>query len=218
MCIRTLFSRPAHSNSLVMELLLICLYSKLADFFRNFTFDSHRDLKLSRTQENVKFKYFSRSMVSFQGLFKTNFVFKDFSRLPFIFKYFSSLCEPCLFIPMDGCCWVVFFFFFFFWFGFYGPFKNISLISSWSFIEGGRKPENPEKNHLTIRKQNLAFHPSQARVICGKAKFCLQARVICGKAKFCLRMVRWFFSKFSGFRPPSMNDRLDISEIFLKGP
>ena len=42
-------------------------------------------------------------------------------------------------------------------FGFYGPFKNISLISSRSFIEGGRKPEYPEKNHLTIRKQNLAF-------------------------------------------------------------
>ena len=37
-----------------------------------------------------------------------------------------------------------FFFFFFFWFGFYGPFKNISLISSRSFIKGGRKPENPE--------------------------------------------------------------------------
>ena len=31
-------------------------------------------------------------------------------------------------------------------------------------------------------------------------------------------MVRWFFSGYSGFRPPSMNDRLDISEIFLKGP
>ena len=26
-----------------------------------------------------------------------------------------------------------------------------------AFIEGGRKPENPEKNHLTIYKQNLAF-------------------------------------------------------------
>ena len=26
------------------------------------------------------------------------------------------------------------------------------------------------------------------------------------------------FSGYSGFRPPSMNDRLDISEIFLKGP
>ena len=60
---------------------------------------------------------------------------------------------------------IFFFFFFFFWFGFYGPFKNISFISSWSFIEGGRKPENPEKNHLTIRKQNLAFpHMTQARL------------------------------------------------------
>ena len=45
-------------------------------------------------------------------------------------------------------------FFFFFSFGFYGPFKN---ISSRSFIKGGRKPDNPGKNHLTIRKQNLAF-------------------------------------------------------------
>ena len=104
MCIRTLFSCPAHSNSLVMELLLICLYSKLANFFRNFTFDSQRDLKLSRTQENVKFKYFSRSMVSFQGLFKTNFVFKDFSRLPFIFKYFSSLCESCKYLNQAFLC------------------------------------------------------------------------------------------------------------------
>ena len=59
----------------------------------------------------------------------------------------------------------LFFFFFFFWFGFYGPFKNISLISSRSFIEGGRKPENPEKNHLTIRKQNLVFpHMTRARL------------------------------------------------------
>ena len=54
---------------------------------------------------------------------------------------------------------------FFFLFGFYGPFKNISLISSRSFIKGGRKPENPEKNHLTIRKQNLAFlHLIRARL------------------------------------------------------
>ena len=27
-----------------------------------------------------------------------------------------------------------------------------------------------------------------------------------------------FFPVFSGFRPPLMNERLDISEIFLKGP
>ena len=36
-----------------------------------------------------------------------------------------------------------FFYIFFFDFGFYCPFKNISLISSWSFITGGQKPENP---------------------------------------------------------------------------
>ena len=48
---------------------------------------------------------------------------------------------------------------FFFPFGFYGPFKNISLISSRSFIKGGRKPENLGKNHLTICQQNLAFPP-----------------------------------------------------------
>ena len=47
--------------------------------------------------------------------------------------------------------------YYYYWFGFYGPFKNISLISSWSFINGGRKPENPGKNHLAIRKQRLAF-------------------------------------------------------------
>ena len=35
------------------------------------------------------------------------------------------------------------------------------------------------------------------------------------ESQVCLRMVRWFFSGYSGFRPPSMNDRLDIS---VKGP
>ena len=54
-----------------------------------------------------------------------------------------------------SCAGLSDFFFFFFWFGVYGPFKNISLISSRSFIRGGQKPENPGKNHLTIRKQNL---------------------------------------------------------------
>ena len=53
---------------------------------------------------------------------------------------------------------------------FYGPFKNISLISSRSFIKGEQKPENPGKNHMTIRKQNLAFphvthiHVTRARL------------------------------------------------------
>ena len=44
----------------------------------------------------VKFKYFSRPLNVFQVLFMANFIFKDFSRQSCIFKYFSSLCEPCL--------------------------------------------------------------------------------------------------------------------------
>ena len=43
------------------------------------------------------------------------------------------------------------------------------------------------------------------------------ALVICGKAKFCLWVVRWFFPEFSSFRPPLMDDRLNMGEIFLKG-
>ena len=60
----------------------------------------------------------------------------------------------------------IFFFIFFFFFDLgFTALSRISLISSRSFIEGGRKPENPEKNHLTIRKQNLAFpHMTRARL------------------------------------------------------
>ena len=43
----------------------------------------------------VKFKDFSRPLSVFQVLFKINLIFKDFSRQSCIFKYFSSLCEPC---------------------------------------------------------------------------------------------------------------------------
>ena len=59
----------------------------------------------------------------------------------------------------------IIYFFIYFLFRFYGPFKNISFISSRSFIKGGRNPENPGKNHLTICKQNAAFpHVTQARL------------------------------------------------------
>ena len=66
------------------------------------------------------------------------------------------------------CSMYVFFCFFFcflFLIWVLRPFKNISLMSSRSFIKGERKPENPGKNHLTIRKQNLAFpHVTRARL------------------------------------------------------
>ena len=43
----------------------------------------------------VKFKDFSRPYSVFQVPFMADLIFKDFSRQPCIFKYFSSLCEPC---------------------------------------------------------------------------------------------------------------------------
>ena len=60
-----------YDTAAALSLLETCRF-----FSRNFTFDYHRDLKLFRMQENVKFKSFSRSMDSFQGLFKTNFCFQ----------------------------------------------------------------------------------------------------------------------------------------------
>ena len=49
-------------------------------------------------------------------------------------------------------------------------------------IKSEQKLQNLGKNHLTIRKQNLAFPRDPSK-----------------KAKFCLPMVRWFFPGFSSF-------------------
>ena len=46
-------------------------------------------------QKIVEFKDFSRLLSNFPVLFKADLFFKDFSRKPSKFKYFSSLCEPC---------------------------------------------------------------------------------------------------------------------------
>ena len=43
----------------------------------------------------VEFKDFSRLLSDFPVLFMADLIFKDFSRKPSKFKYFSSLCEPC---------------------------------------------------------------------------------------------------------------------------
>ena len=42
------------------------------------------------------FKDFSRSLSDFPVLFKADLIYKDFSRKPSEFKYFSILCEPWL--------------------------------------------------------------------------------------------------------------------------
>ena len=43
-----------------------------------------------------KIKDFSRPLCDFPVLFKAYVFFKDFSRKPSKFKYFSSLCKPCV--------------------------------------------------------------------------------------------------------------------------
>ena len=47
-------------------------------------------------QKIVEFKDFSRRLSDFPVLFKTDLIFKDFAKKSSKFKYFSSLCEPCL--------------------------------------------------------------------------------------------------------------------------
>ena len=51
-------------------------------------------LVLSPT-ENSRIQGLLRPFSDFPVLFKADLIFKDFSRKPFKFKYFSSLCEPC---------------------------------------------------------------------------------------------------------------------------
>ena len=54
-------------------------------------------------QKIVEFKDFTRLLSDFPVLSKADLIFKDFSRKPYKSKYFSSLCEPCIFkILVDG--------------------------------------------------------------------------------------------------------------------
>ena len=50
---------------------------------------------LKYLQKIKEFKDFLRHLHDFPVLFKAYLIFKDFSRKPSKFKYFSSLCEPC---------------------------------------------------------------------------------------------------------------------------
>ena len=140
--------------------------------------DTHRNtlLKYSLVLKAIKEQFLSKNITF--NCWKTNIHYSDMAQNLIIMNTHLKDAEnigqgqqvkvPAESVHREGLykIWrLIFFFFFFFWFGFYGPFKNISLISSRSFIEGGRKPENPEKNHLTIRKQNLAFpHMTRARL------------------------------------------------------
>ena len=56
-----------------------------------------------------------------------------------------------------------YFFFSFFWLGFYSPFKNISLISSRSFIKGGQEPGEKPPDHPWAILGFPTCDPSKAR-------------------------------------------------------
>ena len=53
-------------------------------------------------QKIAEFKDFSRLLSGFPVLFKADLIFKDFSRKPSKFKYFSSLCEPCIYLAQTA--------------------------------------------------------------------------------------------------------------------
>ena len=42
-----------------------------------------------------------KAFESLSSTFKANLIFKDFARQSHIFKYFSSLCEPCLYADLN---------------------------------------------------------------------------------------------------------------------
>ena len=46
--------------------------------------------------ENSRIQGLFKALSYFPVLFKADLIFKDFSRQSCIFKYFSSLCEPCV--------------------------------------------------------------------------------------------------------------------------
>ena len=88
-------------EKLVLEISikLLCLYSvqhlphqiKTQQFYTDF--DLYQQCYV--LQKIEEFKDFSRHLSDFPVLFKAYLFFKDFSRKPSKFQYFSSLCEPC---------------------------------------------------------------------------------------------------------------------------
>ena len=81
-----------------MSMKLLCLYLvqhwlhqiKAQQFYAGL--DLYQQLEV--LQKIEEFKDFSKPLSDFPVVFMANLIFKDYSRKPFKFKYFSSLCEP----------------------------------------------------------------------------------------------------------------------------
>ena len=76
---------------------MLCLY-----LVQHFYTDLDLYQQCQAPQKIEEFKDFSRPLSDSPVLFKADLSFKDFSRKPPKFKYFSSLCEPCLIIHHLG--------------------------------------------------------------------------------------------------------------------
>ena len=94
-----------------MSMKLLCLYLvqhllhqiKAQQFYTDL--DLYEQCKI--LQKTEEFKDFSRPLNDFPVLFKADLIFKDFSRKPSKFKYFSSLCKPCIYIWIVQSLWQV---------------------------------------------------------------------------------------------------------------
>ena len=79
-----------------MSLKLLCLYlvQHLLHQIKAQQFHTYLDLyqQCYVLQKAEEFKDFSRPLSDIPVLFKADLIFKDFSRKPSKFKYFSSLC------------------------------------------------------------------------------------------------------------------------------
>ena len=73
---------------------LLCLYL-VQHMQQQFYTDLGLYQQCSVIQKIIEFKDFSRLLSDFPVLFKADLIFKDFSRNPSKFKYFSSLWETC---------------------------------------------------------------------------------------------------------------------------
>ena len=103
-------------------------------------------LQIIGLQKIVEIKDFSRLLSGFPVLFKADLIFKDFSRKPSKFKYFSSLCEPCVCQSTHVICLI--------WF-----FKTQSTI--FQLCRDGSSSVEPalSKDKCVLHKDTTQWHP-----------------------------------------------------------
>ena len=73
---------------------MLCIYLVHQIKAQHFYTDLDLYQQCEALQKMEEFKDFSRLLSDFPVLFNADLIFKEFSRKPSKFKYFSSLCDP----------------------------------------------------------------------------------------------------------------------------